>query len=103
MDATPFDVLWQEGIAGDSFPQEVLAMLENGTVQTKKISLAECSNDQGQLRFRNALYIPDHAPLTLQIIKLHHDKPAAGHSGRAKTFNLISIEFFWPKLRQYIE
>lgn len=39
----------------------------------------------------------------MESIKLHYDNPAAGNPGRAKTFKLISREFFWPKMRQYIE
>lgn len=78
-------------------------MLANGTTSSRKISLAECTDDQGQLRFREALYVPDYAPLKLEILKLHHDLPSPGHPGRAKTFKLISREFHWPKMRQYIE
>lgn len=98
-----FEKLWTQGYTTDKFVKEVLDMLQQDTLQSKKISLAECTNDQGQLRFRGALYVPDHAPLKLEILKLHHDVPSAAHPGRARTFELISREFYWPKMRQYIE
>lgn len=47
-------------------------MLGNGTLATKKISLAGCTNDQGQLRFQGALDVPDYTPLQLEILNLHH-------------------------------
>ena len=33
----------------------------------------------------------------------HHSIPAAGHPGRSKTLELISSEFYWPKMQQDIE
>lgn len=71
-------------------------MLDNGITTTKKISLAECSNNQGQLRFRDTLYVPDYPPLKLEILKLHRDTTSAGFSMRAKSFEVISREFSWP-------
>lgn len=101
--ATPFETQWKKGCTTDKFPQEVLTMLETGTLHSPKISLAECINDQGLLRFPGILYVPDYAPLRLMILRLHHDLPAAGDPGRAKTFELISSEFYWPKMWQFIE
>lgn len=83
---TLFEIRWTKGYKTDKFPQEALTMLEDGTTTTKKISLAKCTNDQGQLRFRNALYIPNYPPLKLEILRLHHDLPSTEHPNQAKTF-----------------
>ena len=38
----------------------------------------------------------------LNILKSRHDSPMAGHLGRARTYELISREFFWPTMRKDI-
>lgn len=88
--APPFEALWRDGYTTDKFVKEVLKMLDQGTLQSMKISLAECTNDRGQLHFRESLYKPDHTPLKLEIFKLHHDIVSTGHPGRAGTIELIS-------------
>lgn len=49
--ATAFDILRNQGYATDKFPQVVLAMLANSAITIRKRSLAECTDDQGELRF----------------------------------------------------
>lgn len=78
-------------------------MLAQGSPQCRKISLAECTDNQDQLHFRGALYVPGYAPKKLEIIKLNHALPSAGQPGQARTFELNSQECSWPKVRQYIE
>jgi hypothetical protein len=53
------------------------------------------------LFFDGALVIPS-KDLQLQILATHHDSPIDGHYGSAKTFELISCNFFWPGMRQSI-
>lgn len=46
---------------------------------SRKISLAEYKDNQGRLMFRDQFYVPDSDPLRLEIVRLYHDAPAAGH------------------------
>src|SRR5260370_11617131 len=50
---------------------------------------------EGQLWFQGCLYIPDQEILCLQVIRNHHDHPAAGHFREARTSKLICRSFHW--------
>ena len=69
----------------------------------KNISLAECSEAAGRLRYRSRLYIPASDNLRLHVLRQAHDAPAAGHPGRAKTLELIAREYFWPGMQKDVE
>lgn len=51
------------------------------------------------LTVNNLVYIPEDPELRLEIIQSHHSHPAAGHPGQAATFEKISRNFWWPKMR----
>ena len=42
-------------------------------------------------------------PLKLKLIKDHYKTPAAEHSERAKTLELLARTYFWPKMRKEID
>ena len=42
------------------------------------------------------MYIPKDHKLRIEIIKLHHDTPSAGHPGQWKTLELITYNYWWP-------
>ena len=54
------------------------------------------------LRFKGAVFVPDHKELRRQILCSSHDAPAAGQQGRAKTLELVSRDFYWPTLCRYV-
>ena len=58
---------------------------------------------EGQLQFQGCLYIPDQEILHLQVIHNHHDHPAAGHFGEARTSKLICCSFHWLGLQQMVK
>src|SRR5258706_425631 len=58
---------------------------------------------EGQLRFQGRLYVPNQEILHLQVICNHHNHPAAGHFGEARTSKLICHSFHWPGLRRMVK
>ncbi|KAI0995439.1 Transposon Tf2-9 polyprotein [Podosphaera aphanis] len=94
--------LFVDGYNVDPFPEKILQLLRKGDQYSKEISLAECEEIDTKLTYRGKTYVPDHDPLKLQILKLYHDDPSAGHPGREKTFELASRDYFWPSMRKYI-
>jgi len=42
----------------------------------------------GRLIYRDCIYVPDHPSLRLRLLQDHHEPPAIGHPGRAKTLEL---------------
>ena len=95
--------LFQQGFATDPFPAEVLRMLQDGVRHSREISLSECEEKNGRLTFRGRIYVPSHDQLCLRILQLHHDPPAVGHPGHAKTLELIDRTYYWPTLRKDVE
>jgi hypothetical protein len=39
----------------------------------------------------------------LEILRARHDSPSAGHPGQTKTYDLVSRNFWWPGIRNYIK
>lgn len=95
--------LFSEGYEKDMAPSEYLKQLKEGFRQSKDISLGDCQEVEGRLQYRRAWYVPDLDSLRLEILRTHHDVPSAGHPGRAKTFELVSREYYWPGMRKFVE
>jgi hypothetical protein len=85
----------------DPWAMGVLKALKEKAPKHPDIDLASCSCDHDNLVTVNGLiYVPP--DLRVKIIKSRHDHPAAGHPGQAATFELITRDFWWPKLRKDI-
>ncbi|KAI0991735.1 hypothetical protein K3495_g16452, partial [Podosphaera aphanis] len=98
----PLLEILEEGYDKDPLPRKILSQIRKGERYSSHISLAECDEVDGRLMYREALYIPDHDPLKLHILKNYHDAPSVGHPGREKTFELVSRDYYWPRMRNYI-
>src|SRR3981081_2161131 len=47
---------------------------------------------------RGRICIPKDEDLRLEIIKLHHDNPVAGHQGHKRTEELILRQYYWSRM-----
>jgi len=68
----------------------VKAVEELKKSSTRQLQSEEWSEEQGLMLFRGKVYVPKDIKLRLEIIKLHHDTPVAGHPGQWKTLELIT-------------
>jgi transposase InsO family protein len=102
-DAGQIATLLAEAYQVDQFPGRILRLLQNGTRQCKEISLADCKEIDGRLIYRDCIYVPDHVPLRLRLLQNHHDPPAVGHPGRAKTLELLARRYYWPSMRKDVD
>src|ERR1700731_849793 len=59
-------------------------------------------DNDGLLRERGRIYVPDVNDLRLRILRVRHDHPLAGHFGQTKTMALVFRDYTWPKLRGFI-
>jgi len=66
------------------------------------IKSVEWSLSDGLLYFQGKIYIPDTSNLRRRIIALSHDSRLAGHSGRWKTLELVSRNYWWPQMSRYV-
>ena len=68
------------------------------------MSVADCTvDDNGYLRFRGRLWVPDYEPLRTAIIQELHDSVLTGHPGKNGTITVVSREFFWPNLQTTVK
>ena len=95
--------LFTKGYRQDPIPTKILGLLATGAKHSKLITLAECSKIEGYLHYRGKKYVPDYLPLKLEILRLYHDTPIAGHPGRAKTLELVSRDYYWPDIYLFVK
>jgi len=74
----------------------------NGTTRDGKIALGLCEENSGLLIYDGLLWIPDNDTLRLCILRDHHDVQAGGHLGGARTLELVSRNYYWPRQRKYV-
>ena len=46
--------------------------------------------------------VPDSHALKKKLCRIMHDNPVAGHPGRAKNFDLMQRQYYWPRFYQFI-
>ena len=82
-----------DALSQDPLAQEILKVLKNNAKTYRIVPLGECTIKEGLLFINNLLYVPNNPEIHLQILKSCHDHPAAGHPGRAATYELVSRDY----------
>ena len=88
------DELWQKGYSQNPILTKVLTSLRNDARKSNHLTLTHCTEQNERLLYQKRIYVPDYASLKLKLIRDHHETPAAGHSGRAKTLELLARTYF---------
>ena len=91
--------LFERAYQTDKTPTSVLQALERGDKRHAEITLADCDNRGGILFYRNRFFVLRHEELRLHLMQSHHDSPAFGHPGRAKTLELLQRNYYWDTMR----
>jgi len=80
------------------------SLLKSGPREFGK-SLQDWNYENGLLLYRGKIYIPHSVENTLrqQIVQMYHDLPSAGHSGRWKTYELVSRNYWWPGMTTFVK
>jgi len=69
--------------------------------EMKRAGVRELRGDEWKLNEdlvlkEGKIYMPKDEKLRAEVIRLHHDMPAAGHGGRWKTVELVMRNYWWP-------
>ena len=99
----PTQTLWEQAETQDQFAPQVLKALRSEAWHHSQIPLAECEERNNSLYFWDRKYVLNSDCLCLQIIQLTHDSIAEGHSGRLKTYELVSHTYWWLNVYKYIQ
>jgi hypothetical protein len=86
----------------DDLGKEIIHALRSKVNHHPQVALSECEYQDGLLLVNGLLYVPTDEELHANILRHYHDHPAAGHPGRAATYELVSRDYWWPKLRHTI-
>ena len=86
----PTQTLWEQAETQDQFAPQVLKALCSEAWHHSQIPLTECEEQNNSLYFQDRKYILNSDCLCLQIIQLAHNSIVRGHSGRLKTYELVS-------------
>jgi len=54
------------------------------------------------LRFQGAVYVPPDQAVRMEILRICHDDPLAGHFGTKKTLELTQRKYYWTKMNNDI-
>ncbi|CAJ2512148.1 Uu.00g051630.m01.CDS01 [Anthostomella pinea] len=95
--------LFNQGYATDKELQLIVRALKKKESCHHKISLAECELSGEHLYYRECLYIPANERLHAELLRLYHASPVAGHMGQARTYEILSREYYWPGMLSYVE
>ena len=95
--------LWEQAETQDQFAPQVLKALCSEARHHCQISLTECEERNNSLYFWDRKYVLNSDCLCLQIIQLAHDSIARGHSGRLKTYELVSCTYWWLNVYKYVQ
>lgn len=89
----------------DSLTAVIEALDDSSAPRIRQFTLSECKWNDGILYYRDRIVVPqgDDKNLTTEIIKSHHDPPAAGHQGSASTFSALARTFFWHGMLQQVK
>ena len=95
------------GTISDEFAQDVLNHIISDRASSSKSKYPR--KDYNQFRWQNGLlfrntllYVPNGSS-RLQVMQYCHDNPMAGHFGIHKTLELVSRNYWWPHLREFVE
>jgi len=83
--------------------QDLKRNLDEGRKEMKGIALGLCQWKDGLLWYQGTIWIPKDEGIRTSLIGKHHEPPQAGHGGTAKTTELISRRYYWPKIREDIK
>jgi len=59
--------------------------------------------ENGLLLHNHRIYVPQDDVIRLELLQQHHDSPLAGHYGTAKTFELLSRNYWYPRMHAHIK
>jgi len=80
----------------DEWVQTVITALRDDQQKLKEFSLAECTLQSDRVYYRDRLLIFEDEKLRLRLLQLSHDTSIASHSGRVKTYEILSRHYYWP-------
>ena len=77
----------------DRLASKIIEALKIGPQTHKLMPLGECQQKDNLIYVNGLLYVLDDPTLQLKVLNACHDHPAAGHSRRAATYELVTCDY----------
>lgn len=99
IDNSDFTSRIRRALVDDDLAQELLRQASLGPNDPqRRLDLPLWEGRDGLLLRNGLLYIPADHELRLEILRARHDSVSAGHVGTAKTYELITRDYWWPSI-----
>ena len=82
----------------DNEIQAIKENLEKGVKEMKGVVLGLCQGKEKHLWYQGKIWIPNDEGLKASLIRKCHDDPLIGHGGTGKTTELVSRQYYWPRM-----
>jgi len=93
--------------ARDKNEEVIKAVEEMKKAGVKMLRNEEWQIEEGLVLKERRVYVPKDEKLRVEIIRLHHDTPIAGHEGQWKMVELVTRNYWWPgvtkEVKRYVE
>ena len=89
--------IWK-ALETNQLTQEVFQYLRNDNKRHLVVLLSKCTVSDSLLLINKLFYIPNKSMLFLRILKAYYDYPATGYPGWVATYELVSRNYWWPKM-----
>ncbi|QRW20585.1 hAT family dimerization protein [Rhizoctonia solani] len=85
----------------DKSLEEILQFLQNKSKAPPSIKRAfkDYDMEAGLLFYQGQIVVPDVGTLRMDLLRIFHNSPLAGHPGRQCTLELVSRNYYWPGIR----
>lgn len=93
----------RECTSKESEVAQALAILRKKGPRRLINGLLEWEEHDGLLYYKGKLYIPNDKELRAEIVKTCHDTSTTGHPGKHATLELVSRQYWWPKMAAFVE
>jgi len=87
---------------------EIVKVVEEIKKANVKVLRKKEWREEDELMLKDGkVYVPKDEELRTEVIRLHHDTPVGGHGGQWKTVELVTRNFWWPRVttevKRYVE
>jgi hypothetical protein len=68
-----------------------------------RVAMTDCNIHGGRIYYKDRLFAPPDDELRTQILYRAHSVGPAGHPGRVKTLELVTRDYWWPRISRDVE
>ena len=90
----------QQAYKTDNEIQAIKDNLEEAVKEMKGVALGLCQWKDEHLWYQGKIWIPNDEGLKTSLIRKCHDDSLAEHEGTAKTTELVSRQYYQPRMRE---